>query len=89
MTDLMTDLRKRWAAAKRRHPQHLILLRSGDFYEAMDADASVVAKVLDRRVTNGLCGIPAWEMDRAVFALVAAGYRVATEDSSKITPERG
>lgn len=84
MTPAMVALRKRWAIAKRQHPQHLILLRSGDFYEALDADAQVVGRVLDRRVTNGLCGIPAWEMDRAVFTLVATGYEVAiSEESSK------
>jgi len=75
---------KQYQDAKKEYPDSLLLFRMGDFYEAFDADAEIVAEVLNLAVTkrNGLLmtGFPQIHLDSYLKKLVAAGYRVAVAE---------
>lgn len=77
---------KRWEGLKRDNPDSLILLRTGDFYEAFYGDAVVVAKVVGLTIVTRhkpgskpvpMTGFPHHSLDLYLQELVAAGYRVA------------
>ena len=46
-----TPLRKQYLDIKRRHPDAILLFRIGDFYEAFDDDARLIARELDAPTT--------------------------------------
>jgi len=77
---------RQWAAAKREHPDVLLLFRMGDFYEMFDEDAKVGAEVLGLTLTSrkafgderiAMCGLPHHALDRYLVQLVRKGYRAA------------
>ena len=53
----------------------------GNFYEAFDEDADIVARVLSLAKTtcaeHRVAGFPSMQLDRFLTALVEAGFRVA------------
>lgn len=61
----------------------LLLLRIGDFWEAMDDDAETIARELELTLTSRnkgetrLCGIPYHSISRAVELLNSKGYVVS------------
>ena len=76
---------------KAKHPDALLLMRSGDFYEAYFEDAKVVADVCGLVLTRVdeffhyekpayMCGFPAHALDSYLPKLVRAGKRVAICD---------
>ena len=71
---------------KEKHPDTLILLRCGDFYEAYDDDAQVCAKTLGITLTRRgsdntrMAGFPHHALDTYLPKLVRAGYRVVIGD---------
>ncbi|MCY4418683.1 MAG: DNA mismatch repair protein MutS [Cytophagales bacterium] len=84
-----TPLMQQYQAAKRKHPDALILFRVGDFYETFEEDAIAASRVLDIALTrrsNGssssvpLAGIPHHALDKYLPLLIRAGYRVAICD---------
>ncbi|MBI2965238.1 MAG: DNA mismatch repair protein MutS [Chloroflexi bacterium] len=83
--------RRQYLELKRQHPDALLLVRMGDFFEAFDDDARVLARVLDitltaRDVGNGerapLAGIPHHAMDAYLGRLVASGLKVAIAEQT-------
>lgn len=81
-----TPMRRQYLEIKRRYPHALLLFRLGDFYEAFDEDAKLVARELDivltsRPVGKGvrvpLAGIPHHALDSYLARLVARGHKVA------------
>ena len=77
-----TPMRRQYLEIKRRYPHALLLFRLGDFYEAFDEDAKLVARELDivltsRPVGKGmrvpLAGIPHHALDSYLARLVAKG----------------
>ncbi len=75
----MTDIFKQYEKAKAAYPDGILLFRMGDFYEAFDDDAPVVAAVLKLSLTQRgeqvMVGFPYHCLDRSVKQLVAAGHR--------------
>jgi len=79
-------MRRQYLELKRRYPHAILLFRLGDFYEAFDDDAHLVAKELgitltSRPVGKGkrvpLAGIPHHALEGYVSRLIAKGYKVA------------
>jgi DNA mismatch repair protein MutS len=75
-----------YKAIKAQYPQHVVLLRIGDFYEAFDDDAHKLAKACDLTVTRTLasqqpvCGFPCHQGDRMIALALKAGHTVAVAD---------
>lgn len=74
---------------KKKHPDAVLLYRVGDFYEALDADASVVASILGITLTKqqqgdvayNIAGFPYHALDTYLPKIIRAGKRVAICDS--------
>ena len=91
-------LRKQYLDIKRRHPDALLLFRIGDFYEAFDDDARIVARELSIVLTSKpmgrnfrvpLAGFPAHSLERHLAALISCGHRVAICEQLTAEPVRG
>jgi DNA mismatch repair protein MutS len=83
---MTTPARLQYLGIKAEHPDEILLFRMGDFYETFDADAEVVAKVLEIALTSRefgkgervpLAGIPYHALNTYLGKLVKAGHRVA------------
>ena len=67
---------------RKQGPQEILLMRMGDFLEALDEDAYAVSKILNLSVTRlrgshrPIAGFPYSCRDQLVAELVKAGYRV-------------
>lgn len=103
-TTAATPLREQYLEIKRRHGDALVLFRIGDFYEAFDDDARVIARELSIVLTSKpmgknlrvpLAGVPHHSLERHLATLIGRGLRVAiceqlTEAPVKSqTPGRG
>ncbi|HEX5708953.1 MAG TPA: DNA mismatch repair protein MutS [Pyrinomonadaceae bacterium] len=91
-------LRQQYLDVKRRHPDALLLFRIGDFYEAFDDDARLLARELDivltskpmgRNVRVPLAGIPQHSLERHLATLIGKGHRVAICEQLSATPVKG
>jgi len=81
-----TPIRTQYLEIKQRHKDALLLFRIGDFYEAFDDDARVLAKELDIVLTSKpmgknirvpLAGVPHHSLERHLATLISRGHRVA------------
>jgi len=67
-----------------RNDDRILLMRCGDFYEAMGEDAKIVADVcgivLTKREDYYMAGFPHHALDTYLPKLVRAGHRVAICD---------
>ena len=80
-------MRRQYLALRAQHPDALLLFRMGDFYEAFDDDAAVLAETLGIALTSRplgkaegrvpMAGVPHHALERYLEQLVAAGHRVA------------
>ena len=81
---MQPNLFEQHARLKIQYPGVILLLRVGDFYEAFDDDADVVARVCSlAETTRGqrrMAGFPHVQLDRFLTALVGAGFQVATAE---------
>jgi DNA mismatch repair protein MutS len=93
-----TPLRKQYLDIKRRHTDALLLFRIGDFYEAFDEDARILARELDIVLTSKpmgkstrvpLAGVPYHSLERHLATLIARGHRVAICEQLSTTPVKG
>lgn len=93
-----TPLRKQYLDIKSRHRDHLLLFRIGDFYEAFDDDARILARELDIILTSKpmgkgiripLAGVPHHSLERHLATLIARGHRVAICEQLGTTPVKG
>ena len=98
MTTDTTPLRQQYLDIKRRHPEALLLFRIGDFYEAFDDDARLLARELDivltskpmgRNVRVPLAGVPHHSLERHLGTLIAKGHRVAICEQISAAPVKG
>lgn len=75
-----------YRSMKTKHPDAVLLLRCGDFYEMLDADAEVGAKVLGITLTrhndtrDKITAFPYHALDVYLPKLIRAGHRVAIVD---------
>lgn len=83
---LMTPLRKQYLDIKAAHDDAILLFRIGDFYEAFDEDARIIARELDIVLTSKpmgkslrvpLAGVPHHSLDRHLATLINRGFRIA------------
>lgn len=79
----MNEVHKKYRELKAKHPDAIILFRTGDFYVTYDDDADVVSKLLGitrlKCLKSGLrsAGFPHHALDTYLPKLVRAGHRVA------------
>jgi len=81
-----TPMMRQYLAFKERYPDHILLMRMGDFYESFGEDARRVAETLDIALTTRdrgqpdavpLAGIPHHALGSYLPKLLAAGHHVA------------
>src|SRR5947208_16126370 len=69
---------------KRRHPDHLLFFRLGDFYETFFEDAELAARLLQITLTSRqgapMAGIPHHAADGYIARLVRAGRKIAISE---------
>jgi DNA mismatch repair protein MutS len=91
-------LRRQYLDVKRRHPDAILLFRIGDFYEAFDDDARLLAHELDivltskpmgRNVRVPLAGVPHHSLERHLATLISRGHRVAICEQLTTAPVKG
>lgn len=84
--DDLTPSRKQYLKLKSKHPDDILLMRMGDFYECFDDDARLVTRELDIVLTsrpNGkgpripMAGVPYHAAESYIGRLVAKGHKVA------------
>src|SRR5918911_75640 len=92
-----TPLRRQYLDIKRRHADAILLFRIGDFYEAFDDDARLLARELDivltskpmgRHLRVPLAGIPHHSLERHLATLISRGHRVAICEQLTTAPVR-
>jgi DNA mismatch repair protein MutS len=90
---MTTPLRRQYLEIKRRYPGMLLFFQIGDFYEAFDEDAHVIARELGVALTrkffgkgqvHPLAGVPVRALETHLAKLIQRGYKVAVCD--QITP---
>jgi DNA mismatch repair protein MutS len=93
-----TPIRRQYLEIKRRHSDAILLFRIGDFYEAFDDDARLLAKELDIMLTSKemgrnlrvpLAGVPHHSLERHLATLISRGHRVAICEQLTATPVKG
>ena len=69
---------------KAQYPDHVVLIRLGDFYEAFDDDAETLAEVCGvtttKRTDRVMAGAPWHFLDTYIKDLTAAGHKVAVAE---------
>lgn len=66
---------------KKKHPDSLLLFRTGDFYEAYKEDAYTVSKILDIPVVDErMVRFQCFALDEYLPKLIKAGNRIAICD---------
>ena len=92
-----TPAMAQWFAAKAEHPDALLFLRMGDFYELFFSDAEAAAAALDivlshRGEHNGvpipMCGVPKHAAEAYLARLIRRGYRVAVAEQMEDPKQR-
>src|SRR5215208_6471088 len=92
-----SPIREQYDRLKRAHPGCVLLFQLGEFYEAFEADARVVAQACGITLTSKefargdrvpLAGVPVVRAERHIGRLVAAGHHVAICDQVS-EPGRG
>ncbi len=93
-----TPIRRQYLEIKAKHPDALLLFRLGDFYEAFDDDARLLARELDIVLTSKLmgkglrvplAGIPYMALERHLATLISRGHRVAICEQTSSVPIKG
>ncbi len=86
---MTTPLRRQYLEIKRRYPGMILMFQIGDFYEAFDEDARVVARELGVALTrkwfgkgqvHPLAGVPVRSFESHLAKLINHGYKVAVCD---------
>jgi DNA mismatch repair protein MutS len=93
-----TPIRRQYLEIKAKHQDAILLFRLGDFYEAFDDDAKLLAKELDIVLTSRsmgkgervpLAGVPHFVLERHLATLISRGHRVAICEQTSTTPVKG
>ena len=84
-----TPILRQYRAVKARHPDELVFVRLGDFFELLGPDAEAAAPVLGVALTGRsfgsagrvpMCGVPHQALTHHMRRLLEAGFRVAVWD---------
>ena len=93
-----TPIRRQYLEIKANHQDAILLFRLGDFYEAFDDDARLLARELDIVLTSKpmgkgmrvpLAGIPYHSLERHLATLISRGHRVAICEQLSSNPIKG
>ena len=93
-----TPIRRQYLEIKANHQDAILLFRLGDFYEAFDEDARLLARELDIALTSKpmgkgmrvpLAGVPYHALERHLATLISRGHRVAICEQLSSTPVKG
>ena len=93
-----TPIRRQYLEIKAKHQDSILLFRLGDFYEAFDADAKLLARELDIALTSRsmgknnrvpLAGIPHFVLEKHLATLISKGHRVAICEQTSSAPVKG
>jgi DNA mismatch repair protein MutS len=93
-----TPIRRQYLEIKNKHRDAILLFRLGDFYEAFDEDARLLARELDIILTSKpmgkgmrvpLAGVPFHSLERHLATLISRGHRVAICEQLSSTPVKG
>lgn len=93
-----TPIRRQYLEIKAKHRDAILLFRLGDFYEAFDDDARLLARELDivltaRSMGKGdkipLAGVPHFVLERHLATLISRGHRVAICEQTSANPVKG
>lgn len=94
--EMMAEAIAHHVRLKEKHPDALLLLRCGDFYELWLSDAEIGADVLRLTLTRRadgvpICAFPYMALDTYLPKLIRAGHRVAICDDLRTThrPKHG
>jgi DNA mismatch repair protein MutS len=91
----IAQARQQYLAIKSQHVDNVLLLRSGDFYEAFDNDARTIATVCGAVLTSRqiapdvrvpLVGVPYHSIDACCTALMQAVHTVAVAEQVAKAP---
>ncbi|MGH9767996.1 MAG: DNA mismatch repair protein MutS [Blastocatellia bacterium] len=86
---MTTPLRRQYLEIKRRYPGMILFFQIGDFYEAFDEDAHVVARELGIALTrkyfgkgqvHPLAGVPVRSIESHLVKLINRGHKIAICD---------
>lgn len=76
-----TPIIQQWEAFRENHPDKIILMRVGDFWETFDDHAQMVAKACNLLVTKrdgfSMVGFPSSQIEIRLTAILKAGHKVA------------
>ncbi len=93
-----TPIRRQYLEIKDNHQDAILLFRLGDFYEAFDDDARLLARELDIVLTSKpmgkgmrvpLAGFPFHSLERHLATLISRGHRVAICEQLSSNPVKG
>jgi DNA mismatch repair protein MutS len=93
-----TPIRRQYLEIKAKHEDAILLFRLGDFYEAFDNDAHLLARELDIALTSKpmgkgmrvpLAGVPHYALERHLATLISRGHRVAICEQTSSAPIKG
>lgn len=93
-----TPIRRQYLDIKTKYQNAILLFRLGDFYEAFDDDARLLARELDIVLTSKpmgknlrvpLAGIPHQSLERHLATLISRGHRVAICEQTSSSPVKG
>jgi len=94
-----TPIRRQYLEIKAKHKNSLLLFRLGDFYEAFDEDARLLARELDIVLTSRsmgksservpLAGVPHFVLEKHLATLISRGHRVAICEQTSAAPVKG
>jgi DNA mismatch repair protein MutS len=94
----MTPVREQYLKIKKQYPDVILFFRLGDFYEAFDGDARLIAAELDlvltsRPVAKGervpMAGVPFHAADGYIARLIGKGHKVAICEQTSDEPKNG
>jgi len=93
-----TDIWERYRLTKIHYPEHLALIRVGDFYELFEQDAVEASDVLELTLTGRsvpdkptrvpMVGFPQHTLDKYLQKLLDKGFKVAVGEEDKTLPIR-
>jgi DNA mismatch repair protein MutS len=93
-----TPIRRQYLEIKSKYKNAILLFRLGDFYEAFDDDAHLLARELDIALTSKpmgkagrvpLAGVPHYVLERHLATLISRGHRVAICEQTSAAPVKG
>ncbi|HEY0459645.1 MAG TPA: DNA mismatch repair protein MutS [Pyrinomonadaceae bacterium] len=93
-----TPIRRQYLEIKAKHQDAILLFRLGDFYEAFDDDARLLAREIDIVLTSKpmgkgmrvpLAGVPYHSLERHLATLISRGHRVAICEQLSTVPVKG